>query len=1277
MWRRSGAVRTEHEARILLAEQARLLGCIALERRLDVVLEQITESITRLAPDLTAAVLRASADGRSIHASHSARLPEGFASAVTGTPIDDRRIGTCGTAIHTGQSVTCSDIENDATWSEGWKATCLSHGIRACHSEPVLGNDARAIATLCLCLGEARGPLAWELDLAQFGARLVAVALERERIAAAEQQAAAQVRASEQTLRELVEDAPFGMYVVDATLRIVHMNRSSQEKAFADLRPVMGRRLDEGLRLIWADDIADDIVARFRHTLDTGEPFRSETFVHQRRDTDRLESYEWELRRITMPDATHGVVCYYFDTTEVRHTELALRSSEEAVRRHLADLQGIYASAPIGMCLLDTDLRYLRVNNELAAMNGLPVEAHIGRTPRDVVPALADQAEALVRRILASRQPERFEFTGFTPAQPGVQRWWDEHWFPVLGADGEPQAVAAFVVEITAERRALQALQESEQRFRVALAHTPILVYGTDDQLRYLWICNNPSQFDTAKALGKRDEDLLPYEQVRDLVAFKREVLKTGQRSRREICLAFEPNEYWDVSAEPLRDAQGAITGLIVAAINVTERRVTELAVRQSEADARLLQALSAELVAQDDAEAIYEKVMDTAMALMESQYASLQCLQTGEQQRQELRLLAHRGFNDAAARAWQRVDAEGASTCGVALVSHQRVVVHDVNECAFMRGTADLATYLDTGICAVQTTPLVSRNGTLVGMLSTHWSRPHTPGERELRLLDVIARQAADVIERRRTEDALRESERRERERAALLLTIMNTSPAPIWVALDRECRQILGNPAGDELLRAPTGANVCQPATSSSEYAYRVLRDGEEVPAASLPMQRAAREGVTVYDDEMEVVRADGSRCWLLMHASPLWEGGEVRGAVSVAVDITARRESEQALREADRRKDEFLATLAHELRNPLAPIRNAVEILRRGKDDKALVETARTTIERQVRHMVRLVDDLLDVSRITRDKLELKAERVMLADAVEQAVEACRPYVESGQHALQVSLPQEPLAVWGDAVRLTQVLVNLLSNACKFSQTGGRIWLDARRDDEEVVIAVRDEGRGIAPDLLPRVFDLFVQGDRSIGRQEGGLGIGLALVKRLIELHGGEVAVQSEGLRHGSVFTIRLPVLHEAAPASRDPTSTPAGATAAGKRRILVVDDNVDSAMSLAMLLTLGGDITELAHDGLEALTKFASFRPEVVLLDIGLPKLDGYETCRRIRAMPSGQDVVIVAVTGWGQEGDRQRSSEAGFDAHLVKPLEPETLSAILARLRTSRAVPAVS
>jgi signal transduction histidine kinase/ActR/RegA family two-component response regulator len=401
-----------------------------------------------------------------------------------------------------------------------------------------------------------------------------------------------------------------------------------------------------------------------------------------------------------------------------------------------------------------------------------------------------------------------------------------------------------------------------------------------------------------------------------------------------------------------------------------------------------------------------------------------------------------------------------------------------------------------------------------------------------------------------------------------------------------------------------------------------------------------------------------ADGNNSWYHIVASPL--DGDL--AVWFA-DITQRKLQERDLIEADRRKDEFLATLAHELRNPLAPIRQAATIARNETASEAQKRWSNNVIERQVQHMSLLLDDLLDVSRITHGTLQLRKQQTDLQSIVSAAVETARPLIDERRHQLIVEV-HEDLQVHGDALRLAQVLSNLLTNAAKYTNPLGTIRVTGAQQGDELIVAVEDSGIGIAPEDLPKVFGMFAQVRSAQDHAAGGLGIGLALAKGIVELHGGRIEAASAGVGKGSRFTVRLP--NSQASAARAPVVRAArnGGGAAGKR-ILLADDNRDAAESLAIILRLEGHEVHLAHDGNSALRSFSQHRPDVALLDIGMPKTNGYEVARRIRATPDGDGVLLIAITGWAQDADKAESRAAGFDHHLTKPIEPETLLALLA------------
>jgi PAS domain S-box-containing protein len=518
------------------------------------------------------------------------------------------------------------------------------------------------------------------------------------------------------------------------------------------------------------------------------------------------------------------------------------------------------------------------------------------------------------------------------------------------------------------------------------------------------------------------------------------------------------------------------------------------------------------------------------------------------------------------------------------------------------------------------------------------------------------------DVTERKQAEEKRRESEQR-------LRFVMDSMPQKIFTAKPNGEVDYF-NPVWTEF----TGLSFGQ----IRDWGWTQFIHPGDLPENIRVWQRSIDTGEP-FQFEHRFRRADGEYRWHISRAKALKDAeGKVLLWIGSNTDIHEQKQTADQLRkltadlsEADHRKDEFLATLAHELRNPLAPIRNGLEIMRlsSGSDtavDPAL-EEARTMIERQLGQMVHLVDDLLDVSRISRGKLELRKVRSELAAILNSAVETSRPLIDSGGHEITVSLTPEPIFVDADETRLTQVFANLLNNAAKYSDPGGRIWLTAERQGSDVVVSVKDAGIGIPPDMLPKIFEMFTQVDHSLERSRGGLGIGLTLVKRLVESHGGSVEAHSDGQDKGSEFIVRLPVelsmIHEIKPPPVEGRPT----CAAGRCRILVADDNEDSATTLAIMLEIMGNEVRTAKDGLQAVNLAAAFHPDVIFLDIGMPKLNGYEACRRIREQPWATKAVLVALTGWGQEEDRRRSEEAGFNHHIVKPIMPAVIEKLLAEM----------
>jgi PAS domain S-box-containing protein len=505
------------------------------------------------------------------------------------------------------------------------------------------------------------------------------------------------------------------------------------------------------------------------------------------------------------------------------------------------------------------------------------------------------------------------------------------------------------------------------------------------------------------------------------------------------------------------------------------------------------------------------------------------------------------------------------------------------------------------------------------------------------------------DIDVRKRTELALRASEQR-------LRFALQAASAGAW-----EMNGLTGETFWSKEFRDLYGYDESTPATRE-RWSERLHPDDRE--RMLFEFSARLKPGETEFHREFRIVHPSRGIRWI--HTAGSVERDSTGRAVEmrgISIDISRIKQVEEELREADQRKNEFLATLAHELRNPLAPIRNGLEILRISQSAE-VVQRSREMMDRQLQQMVHLIDDLLEVSRITRGKIQLNREPIDLETALQSALEVSKPSIDAAGHQLSIELPANSLIVHGDLTRLSQVFGNLLNNAAKYTNPGGRIALSASATDHRVRVTVRDDGIGIDSAMLPRIFDMFTQVDHSSQHTQGGLGIGLCIAKRLVEMHGGVISARSEGANKGSEFTVELPLLEITQEPSRAQLAANSDREMHEALRVLVTDDNADAALSLSMILKINGHDVRTAYDAREALQIVESFQPDVALLDIGMPHMDGYELCRRLREQPFGRNIMIVALTGWGQTEDRQRSLDAGFDEHLVKPADIRTLEHLL-------------
>jgi PAS domain S-box-containing protein len=523
------------------------------------------------------------------------------------------------------------------------------------------------------------------------------------------------------------------------------------------------------------------------------------------------------------------------------------------------------------------------------------------------------------------------------------------------------------------------------------------------------------------------------------------------------------------------------------------------------------------------------------------------------------------------------------------------------------------------------------------------------------------------DITEQKLLTDALNASGLRERRRAAELETVMDATPAAVFIAHDRECGNVTANAEATRLLRLRPGEN---PSLSApGRRPFEVVADGAPLPVEQLPLQKAAATGEEVWGRELAIQFPDGrDPLHVLMNAVPLRdERGEVFGAVAAFVDITAQKMTAEALKLEAQHKDEFLAVLAHELRNPLATIQSALELMKTGAGASSGFGATRATMERQMRHVIRLIDELLDVARIGSGKLELRTEHVAVQEIVEAAIEFSRSDLEGAGHVFRCTMPPEILYVEADRVRMTEVVGNLLNNAAKYTPPGGEIVLTVAHEQGKVKVNVADNGVGIAPEVLSDIFAMFSQAEGSRSQRKGGLGVGLALARRIVDLHGGALFAQSGGPGQGSTFTVCLPLC--TGPAERALPAVPAAVDteAFRQQRILILDDNADGAQTLGALIEASGHTVRLAYTGHQAFELAFEFAPQIAFLDIGLPDISGHEVALQLRKRYPERDMVLVALTGWGSDGDRRQSEQAGFDFHLTKPVTVEAINSLFPNL----------
>lgn len=907
--------------------------------------------------------------------------------------------------------------------------------------------------------------------------------------------------------------------------------------------------------------------------------------------------------------SVRSIIGTFLDIGARKHAELGLRRSEARARRHLEEIELIYDSVPIGLCVLDRDLRFVRINERLAEINGIPAADHIGRTVRDIVPQLADQVEPQMRRVLETGEPVLdIEINGETRSQPGVQRTWIESWLPLRDQHEQISGISIVAREVSEERKALSALAESRERYRLVADYTYDWEYWMGAAGELQWMspsCERITGYPPAAFLA--DPGLLVAICHPDDAAALREHLQASLRDQQQplqfqfrIRHADGDTRWMENISQPVFAADGGFAGRRASARDITQAKRAEQALSESETRFRSTFDNAAVGIAHVNPEGRFLRINRRL------------CEITGYDPDELTRMC----FQDITHPDDLEADLAHASRLHAGEISDYSM------EKRYIR-----------------------KDGSPVWIKLTGSVVRKADGSP-----DYFIAVVDDISERRDAE-----------ARARTLAKVVETSGDFIGVA-GLDGRAIYLNRAGQALVGLDGDAAVA--ATVIEDYLFpedlpyvretvlpTVLREGRW--AGEFRFRHfASGEPVEVHWD---VVRIDDPH------------SGEPLRLATVTRDIRRQKASEAALREADRRKDEFLACLGHELRNPMAPIRNAVEILQLhdSGQDPSITQTLQI-LERQTAHLSHLLDDLLDVSRIVLGEFSLTRSAVDVGDVIREAADGARPLMQARRHRFEVKLPGEAILVDGDRVRLSQIILNLLLNAARYTQEGGEIQVATQADDAQVAVLVRDNGPGIPPEQLDGLYAPFARGQRPDRTASGGLGLGLTISRQLAELQGGRLHATSNWPQPGSEFRLELPRL----PNSPQPAASEPAALRPGRQhlRLLVVDDNTDVAFAFSTLLRVLGYAVDTASSAAEALTLVRRHCPRVAFLDIGLPDMDGLELARRLRTQyPDKDTLLLVAVTGYGHDEARERSLAAGFDMHLAKPVDRNTLQSLLERI----------
>ncbi|MEP0907966.1 PAS domain S-box protein [Leptolyngbya subtilissima ST-M1] len=1178
------------QTELLLAEQNRLLELVASGHPLEDCLTAVCLAVSRLNPQIRAGVLLSDTQQQQFVGVITPDFPPSFGQALKGAPTNDLYIGTCGEAVYTEQPVTCQDIANDDRWSATWRDLCLAHGIRACHSTPLLDLEGRPVGSLMLCFGQARQPTLWEYQLASFGNQMARIAVERDRATLA-------LRDSEYRYRTLFESMDQGFcaceMLFDDSGKPVDYRFLEVNPAFETLTGLQGaigktaRELVPNLEPFWVETYGQIVL--------TGKPHR---FEHESAAIGRW--FDVNAFVVGKPQS-HRFAILFTDISDRRKAEL----DRERFLAVGSDLQVITGSNGYFQWVSPTFERILGWTTQEMLARPWVEFVH----PDDVTASVREASQGFAGS-------ETLAFENRYRHKDGSYRWF--LWNARFHSNG--QVLYGAAIDITDRKRMESNLRESEERFRSMADNAPVMVWVTDSTgyctyLSQSWYDFTGQTEETGLGLGWL-EVVHPDDQATSSQTF----LNANEHQagfQLEYRLRAKDGTYrWAIdTASPWFGADGQFKGYIGSVLDISDRKHIEENLRQRETELRLVTNSVPALIAFIDADQRYR-------------------------------------FNNQGYEDWfsqSATDLYG---------KHIREVVGDA-------AYENVRPYIEQVLAGQQVTferSILFKDGSLRYLSATYVPRVNDQG-----VVEGFVALINDLSDRRQAEEALIQSEARYRY-------LVESIPQLVWTA-DAEGVLLDANQRWCDF----TGLTPEQIKTTG----WQAVVHPDDIPVLSQNWAIAQQQGSN-YQAEGRMRRADGVYRWHLHQAVPLkTKRGRILKWFGTATDIEDQKQLEQqrsqllqqeqaaraAAEAASRTKDEFLAVVSHELRSPLNPILGWATLLKNGTLDETKTKQALSVIERNAKLQTELIDDLLDVSRMLRGKLQISASPVNLATIIRAAIETVRLAADAKSIHIEAHLETDVGLVSGDATRLQQVVWNLLSNAVKFTPATGRIDVCLVRGDvNQAQIVVKDTGKGIVPEFLPLIFDYFRQADSATTRQFGGLGLGLAIVRHLVELHGGTIQADSPGENMGATFTVSLPTLAHQALAQPDlPLQQPS--LSLPGTQVLVVDDDDDTRTFITFLLEQAGAHVVAAASAKEGLAALKQARPQVLVSDIGMPDMDGYMLMQQIRALPveQGGQVPAIALTAYVRETDREQSLAAGFQRHISKPVEPATLLRAIAEL----------